>query len=213
MNPQERKEPMLTKTGRQLATFAAAVAISGCGGNTLGTLGDVLGGVLGMPAGAGGGQGQVAAEIRGVNAQQQAIQVATQDGQTGNVRYDQNTVVVYQNQQYPVTALERGDLVVLHLRDVQGTLYAQRIEVTQSVQQRGGTGTGNVAQVAGRVAQIDQNAGAFVLQTQSGNVTISLPLNAPQATVDYFRRLRVGDNIRLEVTQSVTGRVEVYRFL
>jgi exosome complex RNA-binding protein Csl4 len=203
------------KTGilRHVTTLAAAVTIAGCGGNTLGALGDVLGGVLGMPAGAGGGQGQIAAEIRSVDTQQRVIQVATQDGQTGGVRYDQNTVVVYQQQQYPVTALERGDLVVLHVQDVQGTLYTQRIDVQQSVQQRGGTGSGAVAQLAGRISQIDQNSGAMVVQAQTGNVTVSLPLNAPQATVDYFRRLRVGDNVRLEVTQSATGRVEIHRFL
>jgi hypothetical protein len=204
---------MLARTGRQLAAVAAAVAMTGCGGNTLGTLGDVLGSVIGTPAGA-GGQGQVAAEIRAVDGRQQVIQVTTQEGQTGSVRFDRNTVVVYQQQQYPVTALERGDLVVLHLQDMQGTLYTPRIDVQQSVRDRAGTGTGTgVMQVAGRVAQVDQNAGAFVLQSQNGNVTISLPLNAPQATVDYFRRLRVGNNIRVEVTQSATGRVEVYRFL
>jgi hypothetical protein len=203
---------MLARTSRQFATFAAAVAISACGGNTLGTLGDVLGGVLGTPAGQ-GGQGQVAVEIQSVSAQQQVVHVRTQDGQTGGVRFDQNTVVTYQQQQYPVTALERGDLVVMHLQDVQGSLYTPRIDVQQSVQDRGGSSTGSLVQINGRIAQIDQNAGGMVVQAQNGNVTVYLPSNAPQATVDYFRRLRVGDNVRAEVTQSATGRVEIHRFL
>lgn len=202
----------MNRAGRGLATLVAAASLSACGGNTLGALGDVLGGVL-APGGQAGQGGQVAVEIQGVSAQQQVVNVRTQDGQTGGVRYDQNTVVIYQQQQYPVTALERGDLVVMHLQDVQGSLYTPRIDVQQSVQDRGGSGSGNVVQTSGRIAQIDQNAGAFVLQTQQGNVTVSLPFNAPQATVDYFRRLRVGDNVRVEVTQSADGRVEVYRFL
>jgi exosome complex RNA-binding protein Csl4 len=203
----------MNRAGRGLATLVAAASLSACGGNTLGALGDVLGGVLGGQAGQAGQGGQVSAEIQSVSAQQQVVHVRTQDGQTGGVRFDQNTVVIYQQQQYPVTALERGDLVVMHLQDVQGSLYTPRIDVQQSVQDRGGSGAGNVVQLNGRIAQIDQNAGGLVVQTQNGNVTAYLPFNAPQATVDYFRRLRVGDNVRAEVTQSATGRVEIYRFL
>jgi hypothetical protein len=200
---------MLAWTGRRLVAVAAVLTVSGCGGNTLGTLGDVLGTVLGQPAGT--GAAQVAVEIRSVNTQQQLIQVATQDGQTGAVRYDQNTVVVYRQQQYPVTALERGDLAVMHVQDVQGTPYATRIDVQQSAQERGGTGS--VVQLSGRIAQIDHNAGSFVLQTSQGNLTVSLPYNAPQATVNYFRQLRVGHDVRVEVTPIATGRAEVHRFL
>jgi hypothetical protein len=196
---------------RRLLVIGAAITVTGCGGNTLGALGDVLGTVLGQPAGA--AQSQVAAEVLGVDARQQVVQVRTQEGQTGNVRYDQSTVVVYQQRQYPVTALERGDLVVLQLQDMQGTLYTPRIDVQQSARERAGTGTGQVVQLAGRVAQLDQNAGMFVLQAQGGNVTVALPFNAPQATVDYFRRLRVGDNVRLEVIPVATGRAEIHRFL
>lgn len=202
--------------GRRLLAVLAVAATAGCGGgNTLGTLESILGSVMGQPAGAGGGTGELAVEIQGVDTQQQAIQVRTQEGQTGAVRYDQNTVVVYQQQQHPVTALERGDLVVMQLQDVQGTLYTSRIDVTQSVQERTGTGSGSTSlvQVAGRVSQIDHNAGRFVVQMQNGSVTVSLPYNTPQATVEYFHRLRVNDNVRLEARPIETGRVEIHRFL
>ncbi|CAN5872341.1 hypothetical protein BH23GEM9_BH23GEM9_28920 [soil metagenome] len=198
-------------TGRA-AAMAAVLAMTACSGNSLGGLGDVLGTVLGQPSGA-GQPTQVSVEIRGVNTQQQIIQVATQDGQTGSVRYDQNTVVVYQQQQYPVTALERGDLAVVHVQDVQGTTYVSRVDVTQSVQQRTGTGTGTLVQMAGRISRIDHTAGTFVLQTQSGNVTASLPYNPPQATSNYFHQLRVGHDVRLEATMIGTNRAEIYRFL
>jgi hypothetical protein len=200
---------MLISTGKRFAAVAAVFTITACGGNSLGTLGDVLGTVLGQPAGA--NQGQVAVEIRGVNTQQQVIQVATQDGQTGNVRYDQNTVVVYQQQQYPVTALERGDRAVIHIQDVQGTTYVSRVEVTQSVQQQ--PGTSGVVQLSGRITQINHSGGTFVMQTSNGNVTMALPYGAPQATVNYFHSLRVGHDVRLEAIPVAAGRAEVHRFL
>ena len=59
-------------------------------------------------------------------------------------------------------------------------------------------------QFTGRVGQIDYERGLFILQTQNGNYTVSLPYNPPQATVDYFRRLRTGDNVRLEATSLGT---------
>lgn len=209
---------MRIMAGRRVLAVAAVALTAGCaGGNALGTLESILGSVMGQQGGAGGGgTGQLAVEIQGVNAQQQAIQVRTQEGQTGAVRYDQNTVVVYQQQQYPVTALERGDLVVMQLQDVQGTLYTARIDVTQSVRERTGTtgtGSANLVQVAGRVSQMDHNAGRFVVQMQNGSVTVSLPYNAPQATVDHFHRLRVNDTVRLEATPIERGRVEIHRFL
>jgi hypothetical protein len=196
---------------RRLAAVAAALTLTtGCGTvGTLGTVADVLGTVLGQPAGT--GQAQVAVEIRGVNTQQQSIQVATQEGQTGSVRYDQNTVVVYRNQQYPVTALERGDLAVITVQDVQGTTYVSRVDVQQSAQERGGTGA--LVQIAGRVTAINHSGGSFTVRTQGGDVVITLPYNAPQATVNYFHQLRVGNDVRVEAAMVGSGRAEIHRFL
>ncbi|MBR9988110.1 MAG: hypothetical protein KFH98_00050 [Gemmatimonadetes bacterium] len=189
-----------------------ALVVPGCAGNALESLGDILGGAAGMP-GSGGQQGQIEAEIRQVNTQQRTIQVATADGRTGNVSYDQNTVVVYRQQQYAVTALERGDLAVLHVQETsQGGLYTNRIDVQTSAQDRTGQ-SGSILQYSGRVSQIDQQRGLFVLQMQNGSVTVSVPYNAPRATVDYFQRLRVGDDVRLEATAVSTGNVQIHRFL
>jgi hypothetical protein len=209
-NLKQSRATMLTRSGKQLAALAAVITISACGpAAALGGLGEVLGTVLGQPAGA--GQHQVAVEIRGVHPQQQIIQVTTQDGQTGNVRYDQNTVVWHRQQQYPVTALEPGDLAVMLVQDVQGTPYAARVEVQQSARER--TGTGAVVQLSGRVTQVDHNAGTFVMQTTGGPVQVTLPYGAPQATVNYFHTLRVGHDVRVEAAMIATGRAEIHRFL
>lgn len=195
---------------------ALVVATSGCSGGlgNLGALGDILTGA-GGPGGS--QQGQLTAEVQQVDPQRQLIQVRTEDGRTGSVRYDQNTQVIYQQQQYPVTALERGDIVVMQIQqDAQGNAYVGRVDVQQSVQQRTGQSgaTGQMQQLAGQIRQIDHNRGLFEVQTQSGGVvTVSLPYNAPEATVQYFHRLRTGDSVRLEGTALGSGRVELYRFL
>lgn len=207
---------------RQLAAAAVTVvALSGCAGGNLGALGDILGGAMGGMGGAGQQQGQVVVEVQGVDTRQQVISVRTQEGQQGNVMFDQNTTVVYQNQQYPVTALERGDVVAMQLQQTQqGQTYVSQIVVQQSVQERtgqttSGTGTygGQMQQVYGRVGQIDHTRGMFQVQTQQGTFVVSLPYNPGNATTDYFNRLRTGDTVRLEGTVTGNGRMELYRFI
>lgn len=207
---------MKTHSYRRMAAAAALVlTLSGCAGTNLGALGDILGGALG---GAGGQQnGQVLAEVQGVDTRQQLIQLRTEQGQTGNVMFDQNTMVVYQNQQYPVTALERGDVAYFQLQQTQqGATYAARIEVRQSVQERtgqSGSVGGQYQELYGTVGRIDYNQGWFELRTQNGTATVTLPYNAGDATTDYFRRLRTGQTVRVEGTNLGNGRVELYRFI
>jgi hypothetical protein len=204
---------------RHLAAAAfTAAALSGCAGTNLGALGDILGGAMGGMGGA-GQQGQVVVEVQGVDTRQQVIAVRTQEGQQGNVHFDQNTVVTYQNQQYPVTALERGDVVAMQVQQTQqGAPYVSRIDVQQSVQDRtgqtsGGTMGGQYQQMYGRVGQVDVGRGMFQLQTQQGTYVVEMPYNPGAANDDYFRRLRQGDTVRLEGTVIGSGRVQLYRFL
>lgn len=189
-----------------------SLALAGCSGGLggLGGLGDILGGAVG-----GGGETRIRAEVQDVNRNDQTISVVTAEGQSGAVRYDQNTQVIYQQQQYPVTALERGDLVVMQLQQSSsGETYVGRIEVEQSVQERGGVaGTGQRQMLQGRVGQIDQSQGAFQLQTQQGTtVVVTLPYNPPSQMLDRFRRLRQGEHVSIEGTVLSQTRVELYRF-
>ena len=207
---------------RRGVVLAAVLAASGCAGGGLGGLGglgDILAGAAGLPgSGQQQGQGQVVAEIQGLDTQRQLLQVRTQDGRTGSLLYDQNTVVVYQQRQYQVNNLERGDVVAIQVRQTsQGSAYASRIEVQQSVQERtgqtGGGGMGQVQQFTGRVGQVDRQRGMFQLQTSyGGNVVVSLPYNPSNTVVNQFNRLRSGDSVRLEGTEVGNGRVELYRF-
>jgi hypothetical protein len=108
----------------------------------LGGLGDILGSVMGGAAGTQQGQQQaqqVQAEVQQLDTQRQRVAIRTSQGQTGSVLYDDRTVVVYRQQQYPVTALERGDIVNMQLMQTsQNEIYVARVDVVQSIQERQG---------------------------------------------------------------------------
>lgn len=110
-----------------LALGVALIVSSGC--SNLGSVGDILGSVLGGQR----QQQQVEAEIQQVDASNGRIYVRTQDGQSGTIRVDSQTQVVFNNQRYPVTALERGDIVRIQMQQTQNNeLYATRIDVVRS---------------------------------------------------------------------------------
>lgn len=194
-----------------LAVFTLAAV--GCGGGGLGALGDIL------TAGAGGqgGGGLLLAEVQEVRTQQQQILVRTEDGQQGAVLYDQNTQVIYQNQQYPVNALERGDVVEMRLHEVQQGLYTDLIEVRQSVQERQGGTTGgtaaNVHRLEGTIDQIDVNRNMFMLNmTQGGALSVYLPSSASTTMRNRLRDYRSGDYVRVEVRAVSETQAELIRW-
>lgn len=204
---------------RGAVLVAAGVAATGCG--QLGTLGNVLGGVL-QPA-AGSGSAQVAGTVRYVDTQRQMLQITTQNGQTGNVYFDSRTQVVYQQQSYPVTALEQGDQVQMQLQqDQQGNYYTNYIMVTRSVQDSGGynngggynTGTygNNQMQVEGRVGWIDYQRGQFSLSTSRGTYTVMMPYNSSATDANTFRNLRQNSYVRLQGQMVNNTDIQLTRF-
>jgi hypothetical protein len=113
---------------------AGLLLLSACAG--LGSIGDILGSIGGTGQQQ-QQQGQMQAEVQQLDTNGQRIYIRTQNGQSGYVRFDSQTQVIYRQQQYPVTALERGDIVVMQIQQIsQNELYAARIDVTQSVRDR-----------------------------------------------------------------------------
>ncbi|SOD04080.1 hypothetical protein SAMN05216486_1233 [bacterium JGI 053] len=196
---------------RGAVVLGAGLAIAGC--SQLGTLGNVLGGV--MQPGAGSGSAQVAGTVRYVDTQRQMLQVTTTNGQTGNVYFDNRTQVVYQQQNYPVTALEQGDEVQLQLQqDQQGNYYASYIMVTRSVTDNGGYNSnggynnggynnggynnGGMIQTEGRVGWIDYQRGQFQLVTSGRTYTVMMSNNVAASDVNRFRSLRQNTYVRVQ---------------
>lgn len=210
----DQADDMDTYRLRAPGALALILTATACAGGGAGGLGDILGTVLGGQQPASSNVGQLVAEVQAVDTRNQRLDVVTQDGQRGQIEYDGNTSVTYQQQQYPVTALERGDVVEMRIQEVgQGRYYTDQILVRQSVQQREGTtGGGQVVQVSGTVAQIDHQRGWFDLDTGQGAVTVTLPYNPPVQTVRDFEQLRRGSRVSLEGYRIASDRIELARF-
>jgi hypothetical protein len=179
--------------------------LGACAGNSLG---NVLGSVLG-----GGSQqsGQLAGTVRGVDSRSIAIQQS--NGQTVAVNYDNQTQVVYQNQNYSPSALENGDRVTARVQANGNSYYTDYVQVDQSV--RGSTtgSGGNLQSVQGTVRQIDRANGLFSVDVNNyGTLTVSLPNNLSNNDINRFNSLRPGDFVRFYGAFVNNTRVELRQF-
>jgi hypothetical protein len=153
------------------------------------------------------------AEVQSVDTRNQRIQVVTEAGQSGGVAYDQRTRVVYRNQDYPVTALERGDVVRMRVQDTGQVLYTDYILVEQSVRERTGQ-TGATQTIEGRVGRVDQQQGWFELSDAFGaTILVTMPFNPRTTDLNRFRALRGGETVRLSGRWLTQARFELERFL
>jgi hypothetical protein len=176
----------------------------------LGGLGDVI-----------GGGSTVSGEVRSIDTRRGRIQVREQYGRDQTVRFDNRTRVVYQNRQYPVTSLERGDQVQMRVEyDRNNTAWADRIEVRSSARRsdrdrnRGGAWPSRVERLDGRVQGIDGRRGYFTMtQNRGSRVVVYMPRNARRDDIRRFERLRRGDRVRVEVrSRGRSNQAELVRF-
>lgn len=166
------------------------------------------------------GVDELAGEVSAVYSSQQEIRVLTSDGDRV-VSYDGRTRVLYRGNEYVPENLEAGDVVRIAVdRPGARRPYAERIEVTQSVQDRpgyrpgdapGGTPGGTPGdspggevgardELVGRVEWIDDRGGELAVRTDVGDlVAVDIPFNATPEVRDWFQRVRRGDRVRLEV--------------
>jgi hypothetical protein len=131
------------------------------------------------------------------------------------VSYDNQTRVVYQNQNYPVSSLEYGDRVTANLQQAQnGAYYTDYVQVDQSVSTSTSSGAGgNVQNIQGTVRQIDSRNGLFTLDAGSyGVLTVALPFNPRSSDVNRFNSLRSGDYVRFSGVFLNNTRVELRNF-
>jgi hypothetical protein len=174
-----------------------------------------LGSILQGAGGAGSPQGgQLSGYVEGVDTRSQQIAIQTSNGQRVMLLFDNQTSVVYQNQNYPVTALERGDQVTVRVQSTSGgAYYTDLIQVDRSVSSSGSsTGSGNVQSFQGTVGQIDRSNGVFRLDGSNASVIVSLPYNVRQSDVNTFNNLRVGDRVRFYGVLLNNSRVELRQF-
>jgi hypothetical protein len=195
----------LQRAARNGAIGLAIAALGAC--SSLGNIGNVLGGVLG-----GGGQ-QVQGTVLAVDTRSQYIALQQTDGQTVSLAYDNNTRVTYNNQNYSVTSLERGDQVTANVQQSQnGAYYTDVVQVDRSVSGTNGSVGGNVQTFQGTVRQIDYQNGWFTVDTNNGRYTVSMPYNARTNDVNTFRSLRNGQNVRFYGVYQNNANVQLQQF-
>jgi outer membrane lipoprotein SlyB len=199
-----------TRPIRHAAAAALMVASAGaCAGN----LGNVLGGVLG--GGTGSQSAQLSGTIRGVDTRSQQIAIQESNGQTVPVYYDNQTQVVYQNQNYSPTSLENGDRVTARVQATNSnTYYTDYVQVDQSV---GGTGSGsvsnNVQLMQGTVRQVDRRNGLFTVDMNNGStLTVTMPYNPGANDVNRFNNLRSGEFVRFYGTYLSSSQIQLRQF-
>ena len=197
---------VIQRVQRGAAAALVVATLGACAGNSLG---NVLGSVLG-----GGSQqtGQVNGTVRSVDARSQQIAIQQSNGQTVAVNYDNQTQVVYQNQNYSPTSLENGDQVTARVQANGNSYYTDYVQVDQSVRGTGGTSS-NAQVVQGTVRQIDRTNGLFTVDVNNyTTLTVSLPYNMSRNDVNRFNGLRPGDFVRFYGTFLNNNRVELQQF-
>lgn len=195
-----------TQRIRRGAALALMIASLGaCAGNQLG---NILGGVLG------GGQaqsGQLSGTIRGVDQRSQLISIQQSNGQTVPVAYDNQTQVVYQNQNYSPTSLENGDRVTARVQANGNSYYTDYVQVDQSV--NGAGSSSNLQQLQGTVRQVDRRNGVFTVDVNNYNtLTVTLPSSLSSSDVNRFNNLRSGDFVRFYGTFLNRTQVQLRQF-
>ena len=194
--------------GRRAAAVSTVLVLAACSSN--GGLGSVLGRVLG------GGQGsnQVSGYVQGVNTRSQFIALQSSSGQSVNIQYDNQTRVVYNNQSFPVTSLDRGDQVTARIQSTNNGYYTDLVQVDQPVQgSNGSVSSGNVQTLEGTVRGVDTQNGLFTMDVGTGaRLTVSMPYSPTRADRNRFQNLRNGDYVRIAGVYSSNSRVELRQF-
>jgi len=175
-------------------------------------------GCAGLGAASGGGwpdrgTASIHGEVRSVDTRRQRLTVRPDRGRNTTFAIDGRTTVIYRQRRYPVTALERGDIVsVRAVRDRRGNLIADRIDVRRSAREIGRS-PARVQRLNGTVAWADARSGAFgVAVSRNRHVAVYLPRNAGPSDRARLLRLRRGERVRAEVRSVGRDQFELVRF-
>ena len=204
---------LISRARATAIALASTLALCAC--SQAGGLGNVLGSVLGGQQQQQGSQ--VSGTIRGVDTRNAQIVIQQSNGQNVGVSYDNQTKVVFQNQNYTVTSLENGDQVTARIQQTQnGGYYTDYVQVDQSVSTNSSStssGNGTVQSLQGTVRRVDVNAGWFEFMPNSNvTLTVTLPYNVARADQQRFQNLRNGDVVRFTGVYLNNSRVELRQF-
>lgn len=184
---------------------ALLLAVLGCGG-------------LGLPGGGGTttpppeADRVVTGEVAWVDPGQRELEVQHRTGRVV-ARYDERTRVLYQGREYRPENLEPGDVVRM---EVAGTgyqgVYADRIEVVESVSHRGDDRPGDdrygETRLSGEVERVDEGRREIRIETSHGDHVVRYDDRTRVLyRGDTYRpeNLEPGDLVRVETVESRPG--------
>jgi tRNA(Ile2) C34 agmatinyltransferase TiaS len=195
------------RIGRRAAAAGMLAALGAC--SAAGGLGNVLGSVLGR----GGSQGsQVSGYVQGVDTRSQIIALQQPNGQPVNLMFDNQTRVVFNNQSYAVTSLDRGDQITARIQNTNNGYYTDLVQVDQPVQGSTASSSENVQSIQGVVRQVDVQNGLFTMDVNQTRLTVSMPYSPSRTDLNRFQSLRSGDNVRIAGVVLNNSRVELRQF-
>ena len=195
--------------GRGAVAAGMMATLAGC--SAVSSIGSVLGGMI--PGG--GSQGQVSGYVSGVDTRAQVIGLQQPNGQPVNLLFDNQTKVVFNNQSYPVTSLDRGDQITARIQNTSNGYYTDLVQVDQPVNGSASTTTssGAVQTVQGTVRQVDRQNGLFTMDVNnSTRLTVSMPYSPSRTDLTKFQNLRSGDVVRIAGVFLNNSRVELRQF-
>ena len=195
------------RIGRCAAAAGMLAALGAC--SSVSRVGNMIGGMLGR-----GQASQVSGYVQGVDTRSQIIALHQPNGQPVNLLFDTQTKVIYNNQSYAVTSLDRGDQITARVQNTDNGYYTDVVQVERPVQGTAvTTASGSVQTVQGTVRQIDQQNGLFTLDASSGTrLTVSMPYSPSRTDVAKFQSLRAGDVVRIAGVYLNNARVELRQF-
>lgn len=191
--------------GRALGLALLVTAGSACA-----PLGGMLPGGSGWP---GSDRTVLDGEVRSVDGRRDVLRVVARQGGTRTLRWHRDTRVRYGRRDYPVTTLERGDLVRVWVTyDRGGDPWADRIEVLAGRDDRGGR-NGRTVRLDGIVLGVDPRRGRFTVEPRRGeSVVVYVPARPDRDDLRHLERLRRGDRVRLDVRPAGRREAELVRF-
>ena len=194
------------RIGRRAAAVGMLAALGAC--SSVGGLGNIIGGVLGR-----GQASQVSGYVQGVDTRSQIIALQQPNGQPVNLLFDTQTKVIYNNQNYAVTSLDRGDQITARVQNTDNGYYTDVVQVDRPVQGTAVTpAAGNVQTLQGTVRQVDQQNGLFTLDVSGSRLTVSMPFSPSRTDLTKFQSLRSGDVVRIGGVYLNNARVELRQF-
>src|SRR5574341_1095385 len=147
---------------------------------------------------------EMVAEVERVDAASGAIFLRTAKREETVVRYLPETKVIDRGREFPVTHLEKGDLVSMRVQpDGSGRARTDLIIVRKSARDARrsspASSSSDIAMLGGTVERVDHERGWFELRDRSGEIVrVSVPRDARVRQLEKFQIIRPGDSVLVE---------------